>query len=90
MVAPKKQTVDASKKDREHPTGTFAKGGKGTPNKMLEEAPAEAAPAGRTGPTRTKAPGAISARGGPKNIGYGLSLPAVGGHTAPVRLGKGR
>jgi hypothetical protein len=67
-----------------------AKGGSGKFTRMLPEVPAEPAEPGRTGPAQAKAPGKPFAKGGPKNIGYGLALPAVGGATAPVRLGKGR
>jgi hypothetical protein len=74
--------------DRERDTSTFAKGGKGAPNKMLPSVPAELAPPGRTGPSKARAPGSQRARGGPKNTGFGLSLPAVGGHTAPIRKGR--
>jgi hypothetical protein len=72
---------------------TFAKGGKGAPNKMLPELPAEPANPGRTGRLQTRAPGAIKAAGGPKIRGHSVSAPAVGGHTAPIvslRKGKGR
>jgi hypothetical protein len=78
------------KVDRQRDTSIYARGGKGAPNRMLPEVPAEAAPPGRTGPSQVKAPGAKAARGGPKNQGFGLALPAVGGHTAPLRLGRGR
>jgi hypothetical protein len=81
--------MDASKRDRER-DAAYARGGKGAPNKMLAEVPAEAAPRGRTGPSQAKAPGSLRARGGPKNVGYGLALPAQPGHTAPVRLGRGK
>jgi len=77
------------KVDRQRDTSTFAKGGKGGANRMLPEVPAEPAPPGRTGPSQAKAPGSQRAKGGPKNQGFGLSLPAVGGHTAPI-LGRGR
>jgi hypothetical protein len=85
MAPSRKLSVDASKQDRERDTSTYARGGKGAPNTMLPEVPAEAAPSGRTGPARAKAPGAISARGGPPIRGFSLSLPAVGGHCAPLR-----
>jgi hypothetical protein len=45
---------------------------------------------GNTGKDQVPAPGAKRAIGGPKNQGYGLSLPAQPGRTAPARLGKGR
>jgi hypothetical protein len=73
--------------DRERPTSTFAKGGRA---KMLKEVPAEPATPGRSGPSEAKAPGSLRARGGSKNQGFGLSLPAAPGRTAPIRLGKGR
>jgi hypothetical protein len=81
-MKPRKMTVDASKRDRERPAA-FSKGGKGAPNKMLEEVPAEAAPAGRTGPTQKQAPGSLRARGGPQVRVGGLSVPAKGGRTGP-------
>jgi hypothetical protein len=37
-----------------------------------------------TGPAQAKAPGSLRARGGPKNQGFGLALPAQPGRTAPV------
>jgi hypothetical protein len=80
-------TRPTSKREIERPTTKFANGGD---TRMLPEVPAEPAPAGRTGPSRAKAPGAISASGGPPLRGYSLSLPAVGGHTAPIRMGRGR
>jgi hypothetical protein len=90
MRVTNKPHVDASKRERQRDTSTFARGGKGAPNKMLREVPAEPAPPGTTGPTRAKAPGKPFAKGGPTNIGYGLSLPAQPGRTAPIRLGRGR
>jgi hypothetical protein len=75
-----------SKREAERDTSTFAKGGKGGANRMLAEVPAEAAPRGRTGPAQAKAPGAKRAMGGrPVDQGWGVSLPAVGGATAPTR-----
>jgi hypothetical protein len=74
--------VDNSKRDRES-GARFAKGGQGAPNKMLRDVPAEAAPPGRTGPTRVKAPGAKGSRGGGKtgtDVG-GLARPAKPGAT---------
>jgi hypothetical protein len=89
-MALKAASVNVSKRDREH-GAAFAKGGKGAPNKMLPEQAANPQKPAVTGhAVKGAAPGARSAKGGPKNVGYGLSLPAVGGHTAPVRLGKGR
>jgi hypothetical protein len=88
MVAPGKLSVNAAKKDRERDTSTFAKGGKGGANRMLEEVPAEPAPRGRTGPTSAKAPGSLHARGGPRQKGFSVSLPAVGGHCAPIHKGR--
>jgi hypothetical protein len=84
-----KPHVDSSKRDRVRDTSTFAKGGKGPLNRMLDEVPAETAPAGETGPPRVKAPGKPFAKGGRKFTGYGLALPAVAGHTAPLRRGRG-
>jgi hypothetical protein len=67
---------------------SYAEGGK---DKMFPE---QAANPQRPGVTahdvKGSAPGARTARGGPKNQGYGLSLPAQPGRTAPARLGKGR
>jgi hypothetical protein len=82
MTHPKLQKLDGR--------WTFAEGGTGRANRMLPEVPAEPAPRGRTGPSQARAPGARAAKGGPKNVGYGLALPAVGGATTPVRFGKGR
>jgi hypothetical protein len=76
--------VDETKRDRQRPAA-LAKGGKGAPNKMLREVPAEPAPAGRSGPAQTRAPGAKSARDGgktPVNIG-GVARPARPGQTGP-------
>jgi hypothetical protein len=89
MRATSKPHTDSSKRDRVRDTSTFAGGGKGPANHLLPEVPAEAAPAGRTGPSVRKAPGARAARGGPKNTGYGLALPAQPGCTAPAKLGRG-
>jgi hypothetical protein len=86
MRVSNKPHVDASKRDRERGK-TFARGGD---DHMLGSVPAEAAPAGRTGPSQVKAPGARAAKGGPKNQGFGLSLPAAPGRTGPLRLGRGR
>jgi hypothetical protein len=83
-------TKPTPKIDRERDTSTFAKGGKGALRKMLPGVPAEPAPPGRTGPSQARAPGSLRARGGPKNIGYGLALPAQPGMTAPAKLGRGR
>jgi hypothetical protein len=83
MRVTNKPHVDSSKRDRQRDTSAFAKGGKGAPNKMLREVPAEPAPRGRTGPAQAKAPGAKAARGGPKiraDIG-GASRPARPGST---------
>jgi hypothetical protein len=85
MVAPKK-SVNATKKDRVR-GAVYAEGGD---DKMFKPQSSGTQQSGITGKNQTKAPGALRARGGPKNVGYGLSLPAVGGHTAPVKLGKGR
>jgi hypothetical protein len=74
-------------KQRERP---YARGGKGAPNKMPPEVPAERAPAGRTGPSQVKAPGARAAKGGPRNQGFGVSSPAQPGRTAPAKPGRGR
>jgi hypothetical protein len=82
MAAPKKPSVQRP--------ATYARGGKGAPNQMLPEAAAGPAKSGITGKAPTKAPGSLRARGGPPIRGYSLSMPAVGGHTAPVKLGKGR
>jgi hypothetical protein len=68
----------------------FAEGGRGQTNKMFKPQAAGPVKPAITGKIQTPAPGARAAKGGPKNQGYGLALPAVGGHTAPVRLGKGR
>jgi hypothetical protein len=76
--------VDETKRDRERPVA-LAKGGKGAPNKMLREVPAEPASPGRTGPAQAKAPGAKVAKGGsrtPVNIG-GVARPAKAGATGP-------
>jgi hypothetical protein len=86
-MKPRKMTVDASKRDRER-GATFSKGGKGGAHEMLDEVPAEAAPRGRTGPSQSKPPRAISASGGPPIRGISLSMPAVGGHCAPIRKGR--
>jgi hypothetical protein len=89
-MQPKKSSVRASKQDRER-GAAYARGGKGGANEMLPEQAANPQKPAVTGhDVKGAAPGAKYARGGPKNVGYGLSLPAVGGHTAPVRLGKGR
>ena len=66
----------------------YARGGKGASRKMLPEVPAERAPAGRTGPSQVKGPGSQRARGGSRTSGFSLALPAVGGHTAPIRKGR--
>jgi hypothetical protein len=76
--------VDQTKRDKER-GATYARGGKGATNKMLSEVPAEPAPAGRTGPAQTRAPGAKSAKGGGRtsaNIG-GVARPAKPGATGP-------
>jgi hypothetical protein len=65
----------------------FAEGGS---TRMFKPQAAGPDRPGNTGKDQSPAPGARAAKGGPKNQGYGLALPAVGGHTAPVRLGKGR
>jgi hypothetical protein len=83
-VRPNKLHVDATKRTKERPAA-LAKGGKGAPNRMLREVPAEPAPASRTGPAQAKAPGAKSAKGGsrtPVNIG-GMARPARPGSTGP-------
>jgi hypothetical protein len=86
MVVPKK-SVNASKKDRVR-GAVYAEGGD---DKMFKEQAANPQKPAVTGhAVKGTAPGARAAKGGPRNTGYGLSLPAVGGHTAPVRLGKGR
>jgi hypothetical protein len=81
-MKPKKLNVDATKQDRERTAG-YARGGKGAPNKMLPEVPAELALPGRTGPAQAKAPGSLRARGGPPVRVGGLSVPAKGGRTGP-------
>jgi hypothetical protein len=67
----------------------FATGGKGAPNKMLKEVPAERAPRGRTGPSLAQAPGSKAARGGPKmSRSPSLAMPAAPARTAPPRKGR--
>jgi hypothetical protein len=65
----------------------FAEGGT---TKMFKPQAAGPDRPGNTGKDRSAAPGAKRAKGGPKNVGYGLALPAQPGRTAPARLGKGR
>jgi hypothetical protein len=65
----------------------YAQGGD---DKMFKPQSAGPQKPGITGKNQTKAPGAKAARGGPKNTGFGLSLPAAAGKTAPARLGRGR
>jgi hypothetical protein len=83
-------TRPTPKRETERATSAFARGGKGAPNKMLPEAAAGPAEAGITGKAPTKPPAGRFAKGGPRNVGYGLALPAQPGCTAPARLGKGR
>jgi hypothetical protein len=86
--APMKSTP-TPKLTKQHGAYTFfASGGKGGAARMLDEVPAERAPRGRTGPSQVKAPGSKAARGGPKVLGFSVSLPAVGGHCAPIHKGR--
>jgi hypothetical protein len=66
---------------------TFARGGS---TKMFKPQAAGPDRPGNTGKDQTAAPGAKRASGGPRTSGYSLSLPAVGGHCAPIRKGRGR
>jgi hypothetical protein len=63
----------------------FAEGGS---LKMFKPQAAGPTKSGRTGKIQTPAPGAKRASGGSKTTGYSLALPAVGGHTAPLRKGR--
>jgi hypothetical protein len=74
------------KKESERST-TYARGGK---DRMFKERAAGPAKPANTGKAQTAAPGAKRAIGGPKNQGYGLSLPVQPDRTAPARLGKVR
>jgi hypothetical protein len=65
----------------------FAEGGS---RKMFSKQAAGPDKPGNTGKDQSPAPGARAAKGGPKNRGYGLALPAVGGHTAPMHKGRGQ
>jgi len=65
----------------------FAEGGS---LKMFKPQAAGSAKPGRTGRIQTPAPGAKRATGGPRTTGYGLALPAQGGHTAPIHKGRER
>jgi hypothetical protein len=94
MVAPKKLHVDATKQDHVRDTSAFARGGKthmlGKRDRTITAMP-DAAGAQTPGQTANKSKDNPKfARGGSKNQGYGLALPAVGGATAPTRLGRGR
>jgi hypothetical protein len=61
---------------------TFAKGGTGHMIKPQSAGPAKPA---TTGKAQTTAPGAKSAKGGPRTSGQSLSTPAKAGRTGPVR-----
>jgi hypothetical protein len=71
-----------SKQRSEHST-TFAEGG--IANKMFGKQSAGPAAPARTGKTQSVAPGAKSAKGGPRTSGHSLSTPAKAGRTGPVR-----
>jgi hypothetical protein len=76
------------KKDRAPRGATYARGGK---DRMFPEQAANPQKPARTGhDVAGAAPGASRARGGAKNHGYGLALPAQPGCTAPTHIGKGR
>jgi hypothetical protein len=87
-------TRPTPKRERERDTNSFARGGQtrmlgkgtrtttATPDAAGEQTPGQTTTKSRDNPR--------FARGGPKNTGYGLALPAVGGATAPTRLGRGR
>jgi hypothetical protein len=84
----------APKRQIERDTSAFAEGGK---THMLGQgdrtvtATSDAAGQQTAGQTANRSKdNRRFAKGGPKNIGYGLALPAVGGATAPTRLGRGR
>jgi hypothetical protein len=67
---------------------TFAKGGKGSPNKMFGQQSAGKATPGRSGKTQAPAPDKRAAAGGP-SLGRGArSMPAKAAHTAPPTKGK--
>jgi len=76
-----KSTVNESKRDRQR-AGAFASGGK---TRMFKQQAAGPDKPGNTGKDQTPAPGAKSAKGGPKTYVGGVSLPAKAGRTGAGR-----
>ena len=79
--------VRATPKTEKQRGARYAQGGD---DKMFKPQSADPQKPGITGKNQTPAPGAKAAKGGPPARGYGLSLPAQPGRTAPAKLGRGR